>query len=480
MPHTTLPHPLVVGAGLVGCLWSTLLAQRGHDVTLVDRRPDVRATGFRGGRSINLAMSTRGWHALELAGLAERVRAEALPMSGRLMHGRGGELTRQPYGKTGEAIYSVSRAGLNLLLLDAAEATGRVRLEFERKCEGFDKRTLAVRLRDERAGRDGARYEVEAPVTFAADGAYSAVRSTMLRTPRFNYEQAYLDHGYKELHIPAAPGGGHRLDPTALHIWPRGHFMMIALPNADGSFTCTLFAPYAGPDGFDAIEEVADARDFFAREFADSLEHLTEFAEDWTSNPVSPLLTVRCSPWHYRRRILLVGDASHAIVPFYGQGMNSGFEDCALLAERLDALTAPGGTPGALPQNRWEELVVGFGGSPTRHPTSRIPDADAIADLALKNFTEMRDRVADPAFLRQKAIAARMHERFGGEFLPVYSQVSFSRTPYAEAKAAGEAQESALAPLSTEPRDDISDAELDAALGRYRASLAGEAQAASS
>ena len=462
-----LDHPLVVGAGLVGCLWSTLLAQRGHDVTLVDRRPDMREAGFRGGRSINLAMSTRGWHALRLAGLEEQVRPLALPMRGRLMHAVSGELTFQPYGRGDEAIYSVSRGGLNLALLDAAEATGRVRMRFGRKCEGFDKRSLAVRFREEASGR---REAVTAPVTFGADGAYSALRSTMLRTPRFDYSQDYLDYGYKELHIPAAADGSHRLDPEALHIWPRGRFMMIALPNADGSFTCTLFMPYAGAEGFDALEEVADARDFFAREFNDSLEHLAEFAEDWTSNPVSPLLTVRCSPWHYRARILLIGDASHAIVPFYGQGMNAGFEDCSLLAERLGRYGGAG-QGGAVD---WEGLVRDFGGRPGESSGSRIPDADAIADLALRNFVEMRDRVADPAFLRQKQLAARMHERFGADFLPAYSQVSFSRTPYREALAAARAQEATLGPLVAEhPEGEVPDEVLAEALAGYRGRAVG-------
>ncbi len=440
MPQTTttLNHPLIVGAGLVGTLFATLLARRGHEVTLIDRRPDMRAAGFVGGRSINLAMSRRGWHALELAGLADEVRKLALPMEARLMHSREGELTRQPYGKTGQAIYSVSRGGLNLMLLHAAEATGRVTLRFNQKCLGFDKRSCAVNF----AGETHTEH-IEAPVVFGADGAFSAVRSSMLRTPRFNYEQAYLEHAYKELHIPPAADGSHRIDPTALHIWPRGHFMMIALPNTDGSFTCTLFAPYAGKDGFDAIADVTAARAFYEREFADSLEHITDFEGDWRDNPVSSLVTVRCSPWHYRKRILLIGDASHAIVPFYGQGMNSGFEDCSILAERLDALSTDG-----LSQADWEALVAGFGGSSNSSATSRIPDANAIADLALKNFVEMRDRVADEDFLRQKQLASLMHERFGEDFLPVYSQVSFSNTPYTEAQQAGERQEKVLAVLA--------------------------------
>ena len=409
---------------MVGSLWSTLLAQRGHDVTLVDRRPDMREAGFRGGRSINLAMSTRGWRALNMAGLEDEVRKVALPMRGRMMHDRAGELTFQPYGKTDQAIYSVSRGGLNLLLLEAAAATGKVHFDFEQKCRGFDKRSLAVQFEDS----DGKRSSYTAPAVFGADGAYSALRSTMLRTPRFNYQQSYLDYGYKELLIPANADGSHRIDPEALHIWPRGHFMMIALPNTDGSFTCTLFMPFAGDQGFDALVEVEDAREFFEQEFADSLDHLLEFTEDWTSNPVSPLVTVRCSPWHYQQRILLIGDASHAIVPFYGQGMNAGFEDCSLLAERLDAQSG---------QVDWGSLITGFS-------ESRPKDANAIADLALKNFVEMRDRVADPEFLRQKEIAGLLHERFGDEFLPVYSQVSFSNTPYSQALADGEVQEKLL------------------------------------
>jgi len=437
--NSQLNHPLVVGAGLVGSLWSTLLAQRGHEVTLVDRRPDMRAEGFRGGRSINLAMSTRGWKALRMAGLEEEVRKHALPMRGRLMHDRAGNLTTQPYGKKDEAIYSVSRGGLNLLLLNAAEATGKVNLVFDHKCNGFDKRSLEVSF----TNAEGEKVKTKAPAVFGADGAYSAIRSTMLRTPRFNYEQSYLDYGYKELHIPAKADGTHRIDPEALHIWPRGKFMMIALPNPDGSFTCTLFMPYGGENGFDSLLEVADAQAFFEQEFNDSLEHLLEFVEDWTSNPVSPLVTIRCSPWDYKQNILLMGDASHAIVPFYGQGMNSGFEDCSLLAEALNAQGA---------NVNWERLISGFS-------ESRPKDANAIADLALKNFVEMRDRVADPMFLRQKQLAALMHQTYGDDFLPVYSQVSFSNTPYSEAWANGEVQEALLSRLakdkpSAEPTPD--------------------------
>lgn len=439
--NAQLNHPLVVGAGLVGSLWSTLLAQRGHEVTLVDRRPDMRAEGFRGGRSINLAMSTRGWKALRMAGLEEEVRKHALPMRGRMMHDRAGHLTVQPYGKADQAIYSVSRGGLNLLLLNAAEATGKVNLVFDHKCNGFDKRSLEVSFTNEK----GEKLKTKAPAVFGADGAYSALRSTMLRTPRFNYEQSYLDYGYKELHIPAKADGTHRIDPEALHIWPRGKFMMIALPNPDGSFTSTLFMPYGGENGFDALLEVADAQAFFEREFADSLEHLLEFVEDWTSNPVSPLVTVRCSPWDYQQQILLMGDASHAIVPFYGQGMNSGFEDCSLLAEALDAQGA---------NVDWESLISGFS-------ESRPKDANAIADLALKNFVEMRDRVADPQFLRQKELAALMHQTYGDDFLPVYSQVSFSNTPYSEAWANGEVQEKILSAFAkTNPEGVPSESEL--------------------
>lgn len=444
-----LDHPLVIGAGLVGSLWSTLLAQRGHEVTLVDRRPDMRAEGFRGGRSINLAMSTRGWHALRMAGLEEEVRKHALPMRGRMMHDRAGKLTAQPYGKSDEAIYSVSRGGLNLLLLNAAEATGKVNLVFDHKCNGFDKRSLEVSF----TNAAGENIKTKSPAVFGADGAYSAMRSTMLRTPRFNYEQSYLDYGYKEMHIPAHADGSHRIDPEALHIWPRGQFMMIALPNPDGSFTCTLFMPYGGANGFDSLVEIADARTFFENEFADSLEHLLEFEEDWTSNPVSPLVTIRCSPWDYRQNILLIGDASHAIVPFYGQGMNSGFEDCSLLAASLDAQAK---------KVDWESLIAGFS-------ESRPKDANAIADLALKNFVEMRDRVADPLFLRQKEVAAMMHKTFGDDFLPVYSQVSFSNTAYSEAQANGEVQEAILSAFAkTRPTGTPSKAELIALADQYK------------
>ena len=387
-----------------------------------------------------------------MAGLEEQVRKHALPMRGRMMHDRAGKLTAQAYGKSDEAIYSVSRGGLNLLLLNAAEATGKVNLVFDHKCNGFDKRNLEVSF----TNAAGDKVGIKSPAVFGADGAYSAMRSTMLRTPRFNYEQSFLDYGYKEMHIPAKADGSHRIDPEALHIWPRGQFMMIALPNPDGSFTCTLFMPFGGENGFDSLVEIADAKTFFENEFADSLEHLLEFEEDWTSNPVSPLVTIRCSPWDYKQNVLLMGDASHAIVPFYGQGMNSGFEDCSLLAESLDAQ----GT-----KVDWPGLITGFS-------ESRPKDANAIADLALKNFVEMRDRVADPLFLRQKEVAALMHKSFGNDFLPVYSQVSFSNTSYSEALANGEIQEAILSAYAkTNPTGTPSRAELKLLADQYKSSL---------
>ncbi|MDX2135821.1 MAG: NAD(P)/FAD-dependent oxidoreductase [Saprospiraceae bacterium] len=399
---------IVVGAGLVGSLWAVFLARRGYRVQVFERRPDMRSAGYRGGRSINLAMSERGWKAVEQAGILEAIRKVAIAMPGRMMHATDGTLTYQPYGKTGQAIYSVSRGGLNLELLNIADAFDNVEFFFEHRCLDVDLEQPRILFEDMATGQQRA---VDAPLIFACDGAFSAVRYALQKTDRFNYEQQYLEHGYKELRIPPAADGSHRLDPNALHIWPRGNFMLIALPNADGTFTCTLFLPFEGAVSFERLQTDEDITAFFKTYFADTLPLMPDLLSDFKSNPTSSLVTVRCSPWQWQDRIVLLGDAAHAIVPFYGQGMNAGFEDCTI----LDALV--------------DEMGGDFTKAIPEFARRREADGKAIAELALRNFVEMRDKVADPRFLLRKKITARLHEKHP-DFLPSYSLVTFSNTPY--------------------------------------------------
>lgn len=409
---------IVVGAGLVGSLWAVFLARRGYQVEVYERRPDMRAKGYMGGRSINLAMSERGWAAVEKAGIRPEIEKVAIPMPGRMMHAISGDTTYQPYGKEGQAIYSVSRGGLNLELLRIAGEFPNVSFHFEHRCADVDLNSEKIMFENMQSGE---MVTAEAPLIFATDGAFSAVRYAMQRTDRFDYRQKYLDHGYKELTIPPTENGGHRIPPNALHIWPRGNFMLIALPNADGSFTCTLFLPFEGEVSFEHLHNQADVKAFFQRYFPDALALMPTLETDFFANPTSSLITLQCSPWQWQNRMLLLGDAAHAIVPFYGQGMNAGFEDCTILDAMHDEY---GGD--------WSKMIRDFA-------IRRKPDGDAIAELALRNFIEMRDLVADPMFLLRKKIAAALHEKHPS-FLPSYSLVTFSNTPYSAAIAEDDRQ----------------------------------------
>lgn len=412
---------IIVGAGLVGSLWSVLLAKRGYEVNVYELRDDPRKAGFRGGRSINLAMSERGWKAIEKAGIRTKIEQVAIPMYGRKMHDIGGELSFQAYGEEGQAIYSVSRGGLNIELINIGDEYDNLTYHFGYKCKGIQLETNTAIFEDVDTNE---RIEVNAPLIFGTDGAFSAVRRSIMKQDRFNYSQQYLEYGYKELHIPPTSDGQHLIDKNALHIWPRGQFMMIALPNVDGSFTGTLFLPFEGQSpSFEELHSDEEVLSFFKKYFPDSIPLLPELLEDFRENPTSGLVTVRCNPWHYKKQILIIGDASHAIVPFYGQGMNSGFEDCTILDDMMETY-----------DEDWSKIIEAFG-------DSRPQDADAIADLALRNFVEMRDLVADPMFLLRKEIAAHLHEKYPNDFLPLYSQVTFSHIPYHQALEEGKAQD---------------------------------------
>lgn len=410
----------ILGAGLVGSLLSVMLARKGQKVALYEKRPDLRKHNWDDGRTINLALSERGWSALERVGLAEEVKRMAIPMPGRMIHDSKGNLTFQPYGKEGQNIYSVSRRLLNQLLIDVAEKEKNISLHFEQKCTQIDLTRPAVFMTHLETDEIDV---VSSDILIGADGAFSAVRSTMQRTSRFNYSQHYIEHGYKELTIPPKPDGSWAITPNALHIWPRGNFMLIALPNPDGSFTCTLFFPFEGDLSFETIRTKEEVNDFFASTFPDILPLMPDLADEYLRNPASSMVTVRCYPWTYMNKVVLIGDAAHAIVPFFGQGMNAGFEDCVLLEELITKYS-----------NDWNYILK-------EYQEKRFPNAEAIADLALQNFIEMRDKVADTNFLLQKKIEAHIHQHYPGLWIPLYTMISFTNIPYAEALAIGQRQE---------------------------------------
>jgi kynurenine 3-monooxygenase len=407
------PPFTIVGAGQAGALMGCYLGKAGYPVALYEKRPDPRCHGSAGGRSINLAISIRGIHALREVGLADKVLRTAIPMRGRMMHARTETLTFQPYGKDdSESIHSVSRADLNLNLIDAAARYNSVRLFFGQKCIGIDLQTATLELRDEMTQ---AISEVPGGIVVGADGAYSVVRAQMQKQERFNYQQDYLSHGYKELTVPPGPQGAFQMEKHALHIWPRRSFMMIALPNIDGSFTCTLFYPFEGPHSFAALQTEDEVLRFFQEQFPDAVPLMPTLVPDFLKNPTGSLVTIRCSPWHLGGRVVLLGDACHAVVPFLGQGMNAAFEDCTVLSRCL-AQHAPA----------WEQAFAAY-------ETSRKVHVDALAVLCLDNFIEMRDRVGSRAFLLKKRWQNLLHKLLPRWYLPLYTLVTFTRTPYANA-----------------------------------------------
>lgn len=415
----------IVGAGLVGSLLSVILSEKGFDVDVWERRSDIRDFEIIAGKSINLALSTRGFKALELAGLSEEVRKLCIPMHGRMIHDTEGNTRFMAYGKEGEYINSVSRGGLNQLLLSKADEKEHVNLYFDERCEDVNFKTGEIHFKNTQTHQDThKKYDL----IFGTDGAFSAARLGLMKTERFdfNYQQDYLEHGYKELSIPPAENGGWLIDKDSLHIWPRGRFMMIALPNLDGSFTCTLFLDFNGPVSFEQLKDPASVTAFFQTYFPDALPLMPTLMEDFFENPTSSLITVRCSPWHYDDMGVLMGDAAHAIVPFYGQGMNAGFEDCTVLNELIEQYGED-----------WKTIFSEFS-------RLRKPNADAIADLAVRNFIEMRDLVADPDFILKNKIDKRMGMLFPKKWLPLYSMVTFSNMSYSEAKQKGNEHDAIL------------------------------------
>jgi kynurenine 3-monooxygenase len=422
-------HIAIVGAGLVGSLLSIYLSKRGYKVSVFERRADMRKGKSDAGRSINLALSTRGIRALEEVGLAEELKKVAIPMHGRIMHDPKGNLSFLPYGKEGQYINSISRSGLNMVLMDEAEKLG-VNLFYNHRCANVDFEHTSLTLQ---AIGSASSQTFDFDVIIGADGAFSAVRSAMQITDRFNYSQQYIEHGYKELVIPAGPGNTFKLEKNALHIWPRESFMMIALPNPDGSFTCTLFFPFEGDPSFEKLTSEDVILNFFSNTFPDAKVLMPTLLEDYKNNPTASLVTIKSFPWA-KNKTLLIGDAAHAIVPFYGQGMNAGFEDCRILNELLDKHN-----------DNWDTVLTEF-------QQLRKPDADAIAQLAFDNFIEMRDLVADPEFLLRKKIEAEIYKRFPDRWIPLYSMVTFNdNIRYSHAYATGQKQKRIMDEVMSQP-----------------------------
>ena len=405
---------VLIGSGLAGGLLAAYFGRRGYEVDLYERRADPREGNTIGGRSINLALSTRGIHALEQLGIADEVLRHAIPMRGRMIHDRSGELHFSPYDRDpNKHINSIGRAALNTTVIEAALRSPNVRVHFNHRCGEVDLESATAQLVNPSTSQP---LHVSGDAVIGVDGAFSAVRQSMQkRLPGFQYDESYLAHGYKELTIPPAAEGGWRMEKEALHIWPRKSFMMIALPNPDGSFTCTLFWEFAGPRSFESTKTDENVRRFFDEEFPDAVPLMPDLLEEFRENPTGSLVTIRCAPWFYRDKIALVGDAAHAVVPFYGQGMNAAFEDCVVLDECM----------AEFPRNRQRAFAEYF--------LRRKENADALAALAVHNFIEMRDKTASKTFRAKKRLDHALEGLLPGIYLPLYAMVTFTRIPYAEA-----------------------------------------------
>ena len=409
----------VAGGGPVGSLLAILLARHGYDVHLYESRPDSRKTNIYQGKSINIALSDRGWHSLERIGIDPAIKTEAIPMFRRTIHARDGNLTHQQYGQDDDAIWSVSRGKINEQLLTLAEAEQSVATNFEHKLVNVDFETARANFLVE----GERKVDVEADFLFAADGAHSKVRRLAHDLPRFSYSQTYMPQSYIELNIPANADGSHKIEKNALHIWPRKDFMLIALPNPDGSFTCTLFLSFSGEPSFESLSDRDSVEGFFESNFPDAMEYLEDPVDVFLDRPPAPLFLVHVFPWSFNNKVGLIGDAAHAIVPFFGQGMNCGFEDCAELNDLI-----------AENDGDWSRIFPAY-------ERCRKPNADAIAELSKRNFIEMSDLSGDPMFQLRKKIEAKFHEVYPDLWTPLYSLVTFSpEVPYAKALKIGDIQ----------------------------------------
>lgn len=403
----------IAGGGLVGSLMAYMLAKKGYNVNVYEQRPDMRKKRIDGGRSINLVISHRGWSALEKAGVADEIRKIIVPAYGRMTHDLDGTQHYYPYSIHGKSISSVSRGGLNMKMMDLAEPLPNVHYHFNQKCIKVDLKTATAWFKDYNSGEIA---EVKADLLIGADGAYSAVRNQMMQNMPMNYTQEYIDHGYKEIHIPPAADGSPQLDLKALHIWPRKQFMLMGLANLDNGFTGTLFFPMEGEESFETVQTGDQALEFFKKYFPDAIPLIPNLKEQYEENATSPLMVVRCKPWTYKGKVMLVGDAAHATVPFYGEGMNAGFEDVNVFVNLLEEM----GDGDML------ALLDGY-------TKAREANGNALVDLSLRNFIEMRDLVADPQFILRKKIEAKIYKKHPEQWMPLYSQVKFTNIPYVDA-----------------------------------------------
>ena len=421
---------IIVGAGLVGSLWAVYMQKAGYQVVIYERRSDIRKAEISAGKSINLALSERGWNSLKAAGVEKEIEKIAIPMSGRIMHSVEGDLTYQAYGKKDEAIYSVSRGHLNAIMMDLSESKGNTKIHYQHKCLDANLEKGHITLKNLNTQEV---FEDKADVIFAADGAFSAVRyNSMQKVDRFNFSQFYIEDGYKELLLPADENGNYQIEKNALHIWPRGRFMLIALPNEDGSFTCTLFMPFENDKyAFKQLDSDDKIEAFVKEIFPDFYEMIPNLIENWHQNPLSSMSITRCFPWTVGK-FALMGDSAHSTVPFYGQGMNAGFEDCFVMWELFNK------------HKDWDKTFK-------EYQKIRKPDGDALQDLSLDNYYVMRDHVADEKFLLQKKIEAKIHERHPNKWIPLYSQVSFSNIRYSDAYKQGKIQEEIMRKVMNSP-----------------------------
>lgn len=411
----------VIGAGLVGSLWTIYLKKAGYIVNVYERRSDMRLQNMSAGKSINLAMSYRGWKGLSDVGVDDEIRKISIPMYGRTMHTKEGDTSYQPYGNEGQAIYSVSRGDINSTLMNIAEKDEFVKIHFNQECIGVELNEGKATFRNTQTGEIS---EIKSDVVFATDGAFSAARYTgMQKLDRFSYSQNYIADGYREILLPANEDGTHKLPVNTLHIWPRGKFMLIALPNFDGSYTCTLFMPFEDDKYcFNNLTSKEKVTEFFKEVFPDFYEMMPTVADAWEDHPLSSLAIIRCFPWTHGK-LALMGDAAHATVPFFGQGMNAGFEDCSVLWELMQKHN-----------ENWEEVFK-------EYEKVRKPNGDAVQDLSLLNYIVMRDKVADPEFLLLQKIERRINYLYPDNYFPLYSMVAFTNIEYHTALTKGQEQE---------------------------------------
>jgi len=411
---------VIIGAGLVGSLWAVYMSKAGYNVTIYERRSDIRKAEISAGKSINLALSVRGWTALDAVGVGDEIRKIGIPMYGRMMHDMQGNLSYQPYGKEGQAIYSISRGKTNAVMMDMAEKLGDATIHYNHDCNKVDLKEGIVTLTNTLTNKE---LSVKADLVFGVDGAFSAVRyNSFQKLNRFNYSQNYIADGYREILLPANEDGSHKLDKNALHIWPRGRFMLMAMANEDASFTCTLFMPHeGGENSFDKLTSRDAVNKFFLTTFPDFYEMMPNIADAWEDHPLSNLAIIRCYPWT-NGKVALMGDAAHATVPFYGQGMNAGFEDCTVMDRLMKKHN-----------HDWDAIFQ-------EYSVERKPDGDALQDLSVDNYFVMRDYVADPAFILRKKIEAKFSELHPDRWLPLYSQVTFSNIRYSDAYRQGNIQ----------------------------------------